>query len=134
MAGKELKPCGTSAAYQRHLNRGEIPCEKCKKAAREARYERHRKQVIHESAQNVNSVIGVDDEAVLRETLAWLIKQREDASPREAASIAKGIRDTLVALRELREPRVKQESAVNVIDEIAQRRKLRADRIAKAAN
>lgn len=27
-----LKPCGTHAAYCRHINRGEQPCEPCKRA------------------------------------------------------------------------------------------------------
>lgn len=29
-----LKPCGTRAAYARHLRNGEVPCEACKKANR----------------------------------------------------------------------------------------------------
>ena len=32
----ELKPCGTTAAYQRHLRRGEEPCRECREAARRA--------------------------------------------------------------------------------------------------
>jgi hypothetical protein len=28
-----LKPCGTDAAYKRHLRRGEQPCRECKAAA-----------------------------------------------------------------------------------------------------
>ena len=27
-----LKPCGTAAAYRRHLRRGERPCEPCRQA------------------------------------------------------------------------------------------------------
>lgn len=37
---RQLKPCGTEAAYQRHRRRGEEPCEPCKQAAREVRYPR----------------------------------------------------------------------------------------------
>lgn len=29
--------CGTNAAYQRHIDRGETPCERCRVAAREYR-------------------------------------------------------------------------------------------------
>jgi hypothetical protein len=29
---RELLPCGTVAAYQRHKRRGETPCEACKQA------------------------------------------------------------------------------------------------------
>lgn len=29
---RELKPCGTPAAYRRHIKRGEEPCEPCRAA------------------------------------------------------------------------------------------------------
>jgi len=29
---RELKPCGTQAAYDRHIRDGETPCEPCRKA------------------------------------------------------------------------------------------------------
>lgn len=35
--GSERRPCGTSAAYQRHRKAGEEPCEPCKAAAQERR-------------------------------------------------------------------------------------------------
>lgn len=31
---RPLKPCGTRAAYQRHLSLGETPCEPCREARR----------------------------------------------------------------------------------------------------
>ena len=31
-----LRPCGTLAAYRRHLRRGERPCEACSQASRRA--------------------------------------------------------------------------------------------------
>jgi hypothetical protein len=31
---RELKPCGTIAAYQRHRRHGEDPCEPCREANR----------------------------------------------------------------------------------------------------
>lgn len=34
-APKTLKPCGTLAAYQRHLRRGEAPCADCRRANRD---------------------------------------------------------------------------------------------------
>ena len=30
----QLRPCGTKAAYNRHVNRGEKPCDDCRAAAR----------------------------------------------------------------------------------------------------
>ena len=32
---RELRPCGTLAAYRRHLRRGERPCAACRAASRE---------------------------------------------------------------------------------------------------
>jgi alpha-galactosidase/6-phospho-beta-glucosidase family protein len=31
---EDLKPCGTTAAYRRHINRGEPTCDPCKEANR----------------------------------------------------------------------------------------------------
>jgi hypothetical protein len=42
-----LQPCGTEAAYRRHLKYGEEPCEPCREAflrAAQARSERHRRK------------------------------------------------------------------------------------------
>lgn len=41
MAARELKPCGTHAAYRRHIAHGEDPCEACLEAERE--YKRNRR-------------------------------------------------------------------------------------------
>lgn len=38
---RELKPCGTTAAYERHRSRGETPCEACRKANTEAKRARN---------------------------------------------------------------------------------------------
>lgn len=32
---RELKPCGTTAAYRRHLRNGQKPCAECQQAARD---------------------------------------------------------------------------------------------------
>lgn len=50
MAGKPIAPCGTSAAYQRHLRDGDEPCAECheaKKAAQRA-YHAANAQTINE--------------------------------------------------------------------------------------
>jgi len=41
---RELKPCGTTAAYQRHLRHREVPCGPCVEARRRRHldYERRR--------------------------------------------------------------------------------------------
>ena len=38
---RELKPCGTWAAYKRHLRAGETPCEPCRQAARDQKNDRN---------------------------------------------------------------------------------------------
>lgn len=37
----EVKPCGTRAAYQRHVRRGEKPCEACREAEADYAASRH---------------------------------------------------------------------------------------------
>lgn len=44
-AGRRHRPCGTLAAYRRHLRNGEKLCGACKDAAREAYLQRYRKSV-----------------------------------------------------------------------------------------
>ena len=34
LGGWDLKPCGTPAAYRRHLRHGEVPCRACAEASR----------------------------------------------------------------------------------------------------
>lgn len=38
---RTLKPCGTWAAYKRHLRAGETPCEPCRQAARDQKNDRN---------------------------------------------------------------------------------------------
>lgn len=38
---RELKPCGTAAAFRRHLRHEEQPCEACYEAERERQRESH---------------------------------------------------------------------------------------------
>ena len=43
---RELRPCGTWAAYMRHVRAGEDPCEACREAARsKSRQEWHRRSL-----------------------------------------------------------------------------------------
>lgn len=47
--GRTLKPCGTPAAYRRHLHRGEIACDDCVTAARDEK-RRQRTRVAQRNA------------------------------------------------------------------------------------
>lgn len=40
----EVLPCGTWAAYKRHMKRGEPPCEPCRQASRSRSLARYRKR------------------------------------------------------------------------------------------
>ena len=39
---RNLKPCGTTAAYRRHIRHGEKPCDDCRRAAVQRESERMR--------------------------------------------------------------------------------------------
>lgn len=41
---RNLQPCGTVAAFQRHVRRREIPCESCRQAKNESQH-RHRQEL-----------------------------------------------------------------------------------------
>lgn len=42
--GRQLKPCGTNAAYERHKYNGETPCQECVKARNEHRKQEHNRR------------------------------------------------------------------------------------------
>ena len=42
---RELRPCGTEAAYRRHITAGEQPCEPCREAKREKARRQYRQRV-----------------------------------------------------------------------------------------
>ena len=125
---RELKPCGTYAAYRRHLRAKESPCEECRQAARDQKNFRkvaERQEAAVRAVEAAPPVEEVDRRAILLEVLASLRGQLREAPPQSAGSIAKQIRDTLDALGEdAGEETVK----VNPLDEIAKRRMERMKR------
>lgn len=130
--GRTLKPHGTYAAYRRHLSRKEQPCPSCKDA--NAKYQsesRARKMAeaveVSQTPVEAAELPEIDEEKILRESLAALRAHQQVAEPREAASIAKGIRDTLAALSALNGAQsVEPVKKGDVFDEIAKRRRQRA--------
>lgn len=147
MGGRPPSPCGTLAAYRRHLRNDEKPCTPCVQANRDA------KRVQRDGARKLRSVqVGGD---VLREgfRLADLTARAPEA-PAKASAMAdlEMARDALVdaidevrredptrlgpLVRELRETwkalaAVTDESEA-VEDEFARARRLRAERQAGA--
>lgn len=149
MGGRPPSPCGTLAAYKRHLRNSEAPCTPCVKANRDAKRDQR------DSASKLRSVtVGGD---VLREGARILAAMDREPTPpaanRSAKSDLEMSRDALVAaidevshddptrlgplVRELRETwkalaAVTAESGEAAEDEFARARRLRAERQAGA--
>lgn len=126
---RELKPCGTPAAYRRHLRAKEPACEPCKEAWREQKNQRkdeQRSEAAEAARVATPPVEDVDRRQILLEVLASLRGQLREAPPQSVAGIAKQIRDTVDALGGPEE--AKPVVPVNPVDEIARRRAERADR------
>lgn len=103
---RQLKPCGTPAAYRRHLRHDEEPCEKCKRAAREEKRLQRAEMRVDESAVLVEEL---PDRPRLNE-LRWqaevLRKAIEWASTNHLArlpGLMKERRDTLAEIAKLSE-------------------------------
>lgn len=122
---RELKPCGTPAAYRRHLRAKEAACEQCKRAWRDQKNDRKNAQRVADAAaarEATPPVEEVDRREILLEVLASLRGQLREAPPQSVASIAKQIRDTVDALEG---PDDVAQVVVNPVDEIARRREAR---------
>lgn len=125
---RELKPCGTEAAYRRHKRRGEEPCEVCARWLREDR--RAKRAVGTPKLGDVPSVPPASSVDPLEEALDSLrvIREvlRDGAAPANTLATLTRRRDELadriVELREARE----QVKAVSAVDEITSRRRRRA--------
>lgn len=102
---RELQPCGTAAAYRRHLRNHEKPCLPCARAHAKAKDERARLRRAGEVPVQlavVPDVTGADvgDIDPLRdalENLEMVKRALQDAVPREVAALSKRWQE-LVAL------------------------------------
>ena len=121
----KLKPCGTAAAYRRHLRNDEAPCDECKRAVREqeqARRAAKRAEAVQAAREAMPEPTDeVDRRAILLEVLSELRGQLREAPPQSVAAIAKQVRDTVDAL----EAGDGEQAQANPIDEIARRREAR---------
>ena len=102
---RKLQPCGTPAAYRRHLRNGEKPCLPCARAHAKAKEERAAKRRAGEAPVQLNVVANVtaaDDGDIdplqdARDNLAEVREAMKSAVPREVAALSKR-RQELVAL------------------------------------
>ncbi|GAA4923396.1 hypothetical protein [Nesterenkonia rhizosphaerae] len=112
---RELSPCGTEAAYRRHLRAKESACDDCKRAAAEARKARLDKKKppkaprLHFSDEAMAQIrpdlfgddVSPDDVEDLddRKERLWIYATLKSAMryamPREVASIARELRTVL---------------------------------------
>lgn len=115
-------PCGTEAAYRRHLRHGEEPCDDCKRAAALARGRRkgedkappEQPKVIDLISREVilarpedETVADLSPEDMRRELSALFLILKGSlpkAMPREVASIAREMRNTLEMLQGMNTP------------------------------
>lgn len=125
---RELKPCGTEAAYRRHLRKGEKPCAKCTEFIRRRSKGRREAEKITLGDIPVQPVDGEVDpltEALDSLNIIRAALHSGDVPMNTIASLTKR-RDELVdRIKELNADSVGQE--VSVVDELTNRRRRRAE-------
>ncbi|OIH84239.1 hypothetical protein BLJ79_12285 [Arthrobacter sp. UCD-GKA] len=88
-----LQPCGTRAAYRRHLRYHETPCEPCKQANRDAANARNGTPPLAARVVNPADIVPVteipDPMEDARKNLAIVNKALESALPREVPALSK---------------------------------------------
>lgn len=90
--GRQLKPCGTEAAYKRHKRNGEAPCDACARAHRDGQRGRDRGVALTllPAAEGSQDVAGdVDRLARAR----WALEAAEDAIRGGAPGLAGLLRE-----------------------------------------
>lgn len=134
---RELKPCGTLAAYRRHRRHGEQACEACLAAVAADKAERKvegrkREAAVVRLAVAAQPIVqadeGIDDLADARQNLRLIRAAMDEATPSSMAALSKR-RDELVDRIKKLEARTKNEGG-GLLDQLAARR---AARIAGAA-
>lgn len=134
---RELKPCGTEAAYRRHLRHDETPCTACRKAHRDRVGTDRRNQALSDNLARAAAgtaplhVLGEplrDRIRRLEENLAIVDAALADATPREVAALSRRRQDLEDAIWRLTPD--ESTKGGGVLDELARRR---AERAAAAA-
>ncbi|MGQ7788731.1 hypothetical protein [Nesterenkonia sp. K-15-9-6] len=138
------KPCGTEAAYRRHLRAGEEPCQECKRAAAHARDARRDKTKAQSRANTTmqsllsevftqrrrpGDVPTLDVRAEQFSMYSLLWKALEQAAPRECAAIIKEMRGLLQDLT----AGSGDEDEMSLEDEVEEARRERERRAAERA-
>lgn len=104
---RELKPCGTPAAYRRHLRKKQTPCKACQKAARDEKRAQRAAWAADDDA--VLAPVGEVPDRALAHELAWQAETlrvsiewaHRTGNIGRLPSLMKERRETLTALNDL---------------------------------
>lgn len=106
LVARKLQPCGTVAAYKRHLRRGEEACEECLAAKRQHQSQARAKERV--PAVPVPVPAAPDGDGGMESELRWqvtmlksAIQWAADNDPAKLPALAKERRETLAKLAEL---------------------------------
>lgn len=127
---RELKPCGTPAAYRRHLRKGEPACADCKAAVASEKMTkldgdrdmRKLSAVLPEAERGVD--VGANEFDPLEDAKAnlRLVKAAlEEAVPREVSALSKRRQELVALIAELGGAG----KEVSIADQLAERREAR---------
>lgn len=118
---RDLQPCGTVAAYKRHLRHGEEPCETCLAGKRAHQARRRAAERVPESpvpvpeppSEDAAGPAGVAEELRWQvELLRGAIKWAAENDPGKMPALAKERRETLAALADLGDEDVSEGGAL----------------------
>lgn len=130
---RQLKPCGTWAAYQRHRRKGEEPCDACSAAAREQRNGRRAEERRSASEARLRLLESppVSDPDPLEVARAdyELVTATLYGSDVSASSVARLTERREQLVERIRKLNGADKAEVSVLDQLAQRRK---DRVANS--
>lgn len=118
---RQLKPCGTSAAYRRHLRNGEEACGLCKEAVAREKMQRldgdreaRRVAVLAPVTDIPAAEPEFDQLADAKENLAIVKAALHDAVPREVSALSKRRQELVALIAEL-----EGDQGVSLADQLA---------------
>lgn len=123
---RQLQPCGTPAAYKRHLRNKETPCEPCKAAAREqknSRAEAARAEsgtAVAAAVQSLIPEVEIDPLEEARDNLRIIRAALNSSPPHNSVAALTRRREEVVALiLELEAERGEVDAIDAIISDIA---------------
>ena len=142
---RELKPCGTSAAYRRHLRNGEQPCAACRRANTEAKRQRFDSDFLEPDLPDLPDLVdlsdaepvapGMDELDDARYNLGIVIAAMKGAQPSSIAALSKRRQELASAITKLEAgDKPKEADKPKETDEVSERRERRERRARRRAD